>query len=282
MYISYVTCFLFFKVSKSSSDFWNGLKLTWKKCADLPMKCFVTSVAELDGKVYVAVIRTEDECFNPLVYDSYKDEWSMLPELPHSRFDLVVVPYKKQLLASGGLMIHNGKVSNKVFVWDEDKRKWTTPYPNMPTARYYTCSVSYESIVIVAGGVPCLDPRTLTGAVEVLLIKEHSGLLSKSHWIKVEQLPHVMYDAVPLIVNNDLYIAAGSGYDDENTCSIVTASLPELLWSTSKKARSSKVWNKLPDMLYSSLSINDYQDRLIVCTGDCKVEKPGKERQFGS
>ena len=79
--ISYVTGFLFFKVSKSSSDFWNGLKLTWKKCADLPMKCFVTSVAELDGKAYVAVMRTEDECFNPLVYDSYKDEWSMLPEL---------------------------------------------------------------------------------------------------------------------------------------------------------------------------------------------------------
>ena len=26
------------------------------------------------------------------------------------------------------------KVSNKVFLWNEENKKWTTPYPNMPTA----------------------------------------------------------------------------------------------------------------------------------------------------
>ena len=109
----------------------------------------------------------------------------MLPELPHSWFDLVVVPYKKQVLAIGGMMICNNnnirKVTNKLFAWDEDDRKWTTPYPNMPTARYYTSSICHGSAVIVAGGVSCWDPWTLTGAVEVLLIKEHGGLLFKSH-----------------------------------------------------------------------------------------------------
>ena len=67
------------------------------------------------------------------------------------------------------------------------------------------------------------------------------GLLSKSHWFKFEQLPHVTYDAVPLLIDDDLYIAAGSDYDDESTCNIATTSLPELLQSTSKKARNSKV-----------------------------------------
>ena len=90
-----------FQVSKSSSDFWNNLELTWKKCADLPMKCCVTSTAELDGKVYVAVSDNDDY---PLMYDPYKDEWSVLPKLSHAHreFSLVAVPHKKQLLAIGG------------------------------------------------------------------------------------------------------------------------------------------------------------------------------------
>ena len=66
-----------FQVSQSSSGFWNDLKLTWKRCADLPVKCHAISVAELDGKVYVAVTDSDygDSVDSvPLMYDSYKDE----------------------------------------------------------------------------------------------------------------------------------------------------------------------------------------------------------------
>ena len=78
------------------------------------MKCRATSVAELDGKVYVAVAGSNYSDFVPLMYDSYKDEWSVLPKLPYAWFGLVAVPYKKQLLAIGGL-ISDSKVTNKVF-----------------------------------------------------------------------------------------------------------------------------------------------------------------------
>ena len=95
----FFTCYhmYYFQVSNSSSDFWNSLKLTWKKCADLPVKYHATSVAELDGKVYVAVTHSY---YSPLMYDPYKDEWSVLPKLPHAHFSLVAVPYKKQILAT--------------------------------------------------------------------------------------------------------------------------------------------------------------------------------------
>ena len=55
----------------------------------------------------------------------------------------------------------------------------------------------------------------MTGIVEVLHISEHSGHYSKSYlgqWSVVEQLPHVIQEAVPLIVGDNLYIAGG--YDD--------------------------------------------------------------------
>ena len=177
----------YFQVSKSSSDFWNSLKLTWKKCADLPVKSGAVSVAKLDGKVYVTLTGNH---YYPLMYDSCEDEWSVLPKLPHGSFSLVAVPHKKQLLAIGGLN-SNKEVSNKVFAWDEDNKRWTTPYPNMPTARFKSSCACHGSSVIVAGGVLCRYPLQLTGAVEVLHIKEQTSSFSKSQWSIVQQLPHV-------------------------------------------------------------------------------------------
>ena len=119
-----------FQVNKSSSDFWSSLKLTWQQCADLPSKCCATSVAELDGRVYVTINGSKGGYFEPLMYDSNKDQWSALPALPYVYFSLVAVPDRKQLLAIGGAVDNNGviEVSNKVFLWDEENRKWITPY----------------------------------------------------------------------------------------------------------------------------------------------------------
>ena len=261
-----MTCSYYFQVSKSSSDFWNGLKLTWKKCADLPVKCCATSVAELDGKVYVAV--EGSDIYNsviPLMYDSYEDKWFVLAELPYYWFSLVVVPYKKQLLAIGGVS-SDDEVTNEVFAWDEGNNKWTTPYPNMPTARCKFSCISHRSSVIVAGGMTCLNLWKLTEAVEVLHTTEHKSRISKSQWSIVQQLPHAVCEPVPLIVDDTLYIASGFDNNKHNTCNIVTASLPELIQSSDKKTGS--VWHKLPDMPYSSSSVIHYQGRLIVLNGD--------------
>ena len=269
---------MIFQVNKSSSDFWNGLNFTWQQCAELPSKYYVQSVVELNGKVYIEVTCNDSAYVEPLMYDPSKDQWFSLPVLSYIRFSLVTVPNKKQLLAIGGVVNDNGviEISDKVFLWDEENWKWTTPYPNMPTARYYCSSISHGSAVIVAGGVTCHDPWTMTRAVEVLYIEEQ---FTKSHWSVVEQSPLVVWDAIPLIVDDTLYLA--SGFDKRtgaSTCNIVTASLPELLQSSNKNTSSSQVWYKLPDMPYSSMSINHYLGRLITFSGDYKIEKPNTEK----
>ena len=269
-----------FQVNKSSGDFWNSLKLTWKQCPDLPAKLFAASVAKLDGKVYIAVRGSKFAHSEPLIYDFNKNQWSKLPALPYASLSLVTVPDRKQLLAIGGFMNISGviEISNKVFLWDEENWKWTTPYPNMPTARCYCSSISHGSTVIVAGGVTCWDPWTITRAVEVLHIKEHTWL-TKSHWSVVEQLPHPVCDAIPLIVNDNLYIAVGTdNKTGASTCTIVTASLPELPQSRNKNTSSGQVWNKLADMPYASLSISHYQGRLITFSGGHRVEQPGIDK----
>ena len=268
-----------FQVNKSSSDFWNNLKITWQQCADLPEKFWANSVAELDGKVYVSGETSDGVYSFPIVYDSNVDQWSTLPALPCGYFSLVTVSEKKQLLAIGGLIKNNGvtEYSNKMFLWDEKYNKWLTPYPNMPTARRSSSSISHGLTVIVAGGVTCNDPSTITRSVEVLHINDN--YLHDSYWSVVEQLPHVVCDAIPLIVDDKLYIAVG--YDaspGSSTCNVVTASLPELLQSSNNSTSSSQVWSKLPDMPYSSPSINHYQDHLITFSGDRKVERPDEDK----
>ena len=267
-----------FQVNKSSSDFWNNLKITWQQCADLPVKCWALSVAELDGKVYVSGQSGGGGYTDPFMYDPNKDQWSTLPELPYGHFSLVTVTEKKQLLAIGGVTNINGVVelSNKVFLWDEKYNKWFTPYPNMPTARKNCSNISHGLAVIVAGGTTCLDPYTITRSVEVLHINDNN--LHDSYWSVVEQLPQVVYQAIPLIINDKLYIAQGYDSLGPSTCNVVTAFLPELLQSSNNNTGSSQMWSKLPDMPYSSYSTNHYQGHLITFTGDHMVERPDDDR----
>ena len=268
-----------FQVNKSSSDFWNNLKETWQQCADLPMKCWAISVAELDGKVYAGGVSEGGGHIVTFMYDPNKDHWSTLPKLPCWCFSLVTVTEKKQLLAIGGVTNNNGVVelSNQVFLWDEIYNKWLTPYPNMPTAHCRSSSISHGLSVIVAGGETCFDPYTITRSVEVLHINDNN--LHDSYWSVVEQLPHVVWGAIPLIIDDKLYIAVG--FDTNHgisTCNVVTASLPELLQSSNNNTSSSQVWSKLPDMPYSSCSINHYQGHLITFTGGRMVEHPDEDK----
>ena len=235
-------------------------------------------MAELDGKVYVSGCHAGGIYSCPFMYDSNKDQWFTLPDLPCQYFSLVTVTEKTQLLAIGGRKNNNGVIeeSNKVFLWDEKYNKWLTPYPNMPTARDSSSSIPHELTVIVAGGITCLDPYTMTRAVEVLHINDNN--LCDSYWSVVGQLPFVVFDAIPLIVNDKLYIAVGNDtFTDSSTCNVVTASLPELLQSSNNNISSDQVWSKLPDMPHSSCSINHYQGHLITFTGDHEVERPEED-----
>ena len=170
-----------FQVNKSSSDFCNNLKVTWQQSINLPVKCWATSVAELDGKVYVSGCSEGGGHTVPYMYDPNKDQWSTLPELPCWYFSLVTVTEKKQLLAIGGNIINNGVIepSNKVFLWDE---KWLTLYPNMHTARHDCSSVSHGLTVIVAGGITCWDPdQWKSYTLMTITFMTHTGVWSNNY-----------------------------------------------------------------------------------------------------
>jgi len=255
---------------------WSNLKVTWQKCAELPVKFWTNSVAELDRKVYIDVYTGSARICEPLRYDLDAKTWSILPELPFgtSGYRLVAVPEGKQLLAIGG--ITDTSVSDKVFLWDEKSNKWLSPYPDMPTARYHCSIVCHGNIVIASGGITAENPLTLTNSVEVLQIGKATQL---PYWSVVKPLPFAVASPVSLVVNDRIYVAGG-GDDASNkhiVCNtLVTASLPLLLQSSNTS--SDQVWSKLPDMPYCSQSINHYQGRLITFTGIRLTEQMDNEK----
>ena len=259
-------------------NFWSSIKLDWKQCTDLPLKCFVTSVAELEGKVYISIKGSQCAYLNPLVYITAQNRWYELPPLPHARYSLCAIPSKNQLLAIGGVKVTDGIVDiiNSVYSWNESDNKWVNVYPDMPTARWSSSSICCQSTVVVAGGVTS-QAITITRAVEVLHVNKHAP---DSYWSVVEQLPHVIYESIPLIINDNVYIAAGNDRKKggNSTCSVVSASLSDLLQSSSTTSHpDGQVWKKIPDMPYCSYAINHYGGYLITFTGDCMVELPDED-----
>ena len=242
----------------------------------MPEKCHITSITELDGKVYVSAILSDRSA--PYMYDVNKKEWSPLPMLSRSYFVLVAVHSKKHLLAIGGSIDGASTMSDEIFLWDEKHKQWVIQYPKMPTPRCSVTGICYCSTLIVAGGIKRWKPWTLTRAVEVLRINDAS--LPDSQWTTVEQLPHLMYGATPLLCNDTLYISSIPDYvdlEDNNAFTVLTVSVPKLLRSKNTNTVCSSLWSKLPDAPYSSRAIVCYQGRLITFTGLHLVEQPTKK-----
>ena len=233
----------------------------------MPEKCWVSSATEMDGKVYVSAITSTQ--FAPFMYDINTERWSPMPTLSRTYFVLVAIHSKKHLLAIGG---STGTIfCDEVFLWEEKHKKWVIRYPNMPTPRCSITGICYHSTVIVAGGITHWVRRTPARVVEVLHINDNSP--SNSYWSTVEQLPHGIYAAIPLLCNDSLYI---SSYIDFyfNTFTILSAPVPELLKSNnSSNSSSNSLWSKLPDAPYSSYSMICYQGCLITFTGIHLVEE---------
>ena len=207
------------------------------------------------------------------MYESRAKKWLVLPSLPCNQYSLAVVPNRKHLLAIGGKTVNIDFMclSNRVFLWDEKYNRWLIQYPDMPTARLDCSSIGYHSSVIVAGGITCLQPQTISRVVEVLQVNDDR--LSDSLWSTVEPLPHIIYEAVPLIVGEKVFFAVGYDEHRGTTNTIVAANLPALLYEPT----AFRAWEKIPDMPYSCPCITYYEDRLITFGGDGMVEGPEED-----
>ena len=231
---------------------------------------------EMDGDVYISGRSQSTHFINVLHYSQANNSWSILNHLPCTHSSLAVVRSKSQLITVGGIYpdVRDDvnfeedtppKLSGKVLTWDAQMECWVNAYPDVPTARCSATAVGHGSTVIVAGGVTGWEPTvTSTSVVEVMMVDD---IPLRSQWITVQSLPYPSSFALPMIIDDQLYIASGySG--DKTTCGVLTAAVAKLV--DTKKDDAIFVWEKMSDLPHDSLSIGECDGRLVVFGGKRK------------
>ena len=174
--------------------------MTWKQCAELPIKLSLGKTTVINGKVYCGGgwSHHDDEQYIVYCYDPPQDKWTALPLLPVKWFGLGQINGK--LVAIGG---EKDKITNEVLSYDEQSQKWKKTFPPMPTARRKPGVLSLQSALIVAGGfVPSAD---YTDIVEIF----KPDILQ---WYKTDSLPTGCHDVSLVTICSMCYALGGFKY----------------------------------------------------------------------
>ncbi len=206
----------------------------------------------LNGKVYVGGGDADKvNQFIIQVYSPERDGWSRLPECPVKWFAMAVV--NQQLVVVGGDS-RDGRTQSAVLVWDSPSQQWTSPYPNMATARMSAAAVGYQHFLVVAGG----DDGSWLTTVEILNT-------STKRWYTAAPLPVGCSDLTPALVGDTLYLLGGvSGLYSFNR-QLFSNSLPALVsHATSTPQAPPPTWEVTDAELKRSTAVSLHNSLLAV------------------
>ena len=170
-------------------------------------------------------------------YDFTDDSWDLLLETPTEGY--VLTTYNSQLVLVGGKDPTTGKISNQLWVmdeqqWDPEQQYWAQPLPPMTTKCSRASAVSVDHHLIVAGGLN--DKLDRLNVVQV-----YDG----HQWKRVQPLPKAGYFMKSALLDGIWYLSGGSEQEKEIYC----ASIHSLIATTSsKRAKQASVWKELPNV----------------------------------
>ena len=142
--------------------------------------------------------------------------WSTLRDSRYIWFSLAVIDGLVTCVGGCG----SGSYTNTLHsLTGGHKRQWSVVFPPMPTARSFTASVTTEQALVVAGGH---DGRKHLDTVEVMNI-------ATKEWTSAQHLPHPFCVILGTICGDQLYLGGGYIGLGEQSKSVLTCSLTDLL-----------------------------------------------------
>ena len=171
-----------------------------------------------------------DNDYIVMEYDTRSGKWGRLPPYRLGYFAMTVI--NNQLVLVGGVDKQNRR-SRKLGIWRTDNKKWTHPYPDMPTARSRASAVTYDKWLIVAGGRS--GDGTHLSTVEVMNI-------DTKQWYTGTPTP-TAFTYMKTAIVGDLWYLMG-GYDDNGkaTDKVYSVSLPVLISQVNSTQRDPQIW----------------------------------------
>ena len=195
------------------------VSITWKKCAELPIKFSDGKTTVINGKIYCGggwkINHDDDGEYIVYCYDPSQDQWTTLPPLPVKYFSLGQVSGK--LVAVGGQKSAAFSESNEVLTYDEQRKIWKKTIPPMPRARSSPGVLSLQSALVVAGGY-----RSVLFGSNVEVFRADT-----LQWYGIDPLP-VSCNVITLVTIGNICYGLG-GYDGSHLNQALYASIDDLL-----------------------------------------------------
>ena len=198
-----------------------------------------------------------------------KSSWSIAPlqqngQICHHTFGMTVI--NSQLVLVGGKFPIGG-YGKVLGVWGAKSRKWTHPYPEMPTARSQ-CSVAvFKEWLIVAGG--------LSGGIWIPVSSVEVMNTDTKQWHAGQPTPTPWRGMKTAIVGDMCYFMGGhtTTSDFSGTGSVFCVSLPALIsqaQSRVSRENSHSAWKEIRG-LGIQLSAPLFISGSLLAVGGCDI-----------
>ena len=194
--------------------------------------------------VYVGggvAVNDRDKC---TVMKLEQDQWTKLPEYTAQYFAMTSLA--NRLVLVGGFDRRNNKCTNQLAVFESGK--WPHPYPPMNIARSCSTAVSFNNLIIVAGGQ---DNKGRTSSVEVLDV-------ASRRWYIAQSLPNPRSKLKSTLIGNTLYLMGGYDHNGSATTIVHHVDLNELIAKAISNQDTPTLWQtlqKVPLVYSAPLSI---------------------------
>ncbi len=220
---------------------------TWTKAQNMPVKTAAAQAVVLNGKVYVAIGKADDEEDQMIiqVYTTKSQKWSQLLESPMRFSAMAVVDQQLVLVAY-----------DELLAWDGH---WTFPYPSLPTPREDPVAIGYQHFLIVAAGRN-KKSSSLKG-VDILNS-------SSKQWSTASPLPVGCHGLTSAVVGDTLYLLGGwTGYEPNQQ--VFSTSLPALVsQATVNPTAPPPTWDLATEMLLKHCTGTSVRSSLLVVGGE--------------
>ena len=212
----------------------------------------------------------DDDRYRVFCYSPSEDTWNTLPACGVRLFGLGQV--RGKLVTVGGIKKSDGKVTNKVYEFDEVAHSWKQSIPPMPTARYSPAVLSHHSTLTVAGGN---TGHGRTAVVEVF--REET-----SQWHTTEPLPFCWWNPSSLLIDNRWYLLGGAAeeedYSNRAVCAhvdvLLQKALPHDQASTDRDSTNNSAWEVLPNTPHYAPAAATFGASLLVVGGTTATKYP--------
>ena len=235
----------------------------------MPVKMHRAQAVAIGSEIYLGGgdNTTETDLTAILKYNTVEDEWTRLPDHCVQWFGLC--QFQGELLTVGGLS--GGLLTNKVYRYIKEDRKWAESLKPMPTMRVSPVVLITASAIVVCGGLVAGEnvEAVVTATVEV-----YSS--TTLQWYTANPLPQPCVLMSSVTISGCSFILGGLSADDEPIRSSFCVDMATLIDRANiiHRGTTRTSWKTLPDTPLALSTAASLSGGLLVVGGENEENNP--------